>query len=816
MPNHRVPRYRSACTILSLTLLAGLAATPAVAQDGRSRSQAGPQARQYTLSAGRLTTALNALARQAGLTLSVDPALVSGKTAPAVSGLLTAQQALDRLLSGSGVTGRIDGSTILINASVDARSGVLTLGLVQVSAARQGETAYGPVDGYLAKRSATGMKTDTPIIETPQSISVVTADRIKAIGATRLQDALAYTPGVNTSPWGDQSVYDWLYVRGFDAYSPGFYMDGLQLRNSGTWGVWQTENYGLERIEFLRGPSSVLYGQGAPGGIINVVNKRPTVEPRHEVRAQLGNFNRQQLAADFSGPLDKDGKWLYRATALGQDAEWPTGDLPNDRLFIAPSLTWQPGDDTSLTLQAQFLRLRNGAVWNTYPAAGTLLSNPNGQIPVSTFLGEPDFNRYNQDQWMVGYLLEHYFNDTWSVRQNARYGRFTVDYRTFFEGDFVTVNPGNPADPANFRLVPRTPFTSDEKADSVTVDNQLQAKLRFGRWEHQLLLGLDYQRTRVDVTAHFGGSAPAIDAYAPTYGGTVTVAPPFMDGITTLEQAGLYVQDQIKFADRWVLALGGRYDYATIDTQDRLSDSDSRQYDTYLSKRAGLVYLAPDGWAPYISYTESFFPTTTRDPATGKPFDPETGRQYEAGLRYQPRGGMGRYSVAVFDLRRQNYVSFNQSFIPRANAEVAVRGIELEAIVQPITNWNVTAAYSWTPKADITASADPSEIGNRAVTYAKHIFSLWSDYRFRSGLKLGAGARYWGTTRGFNDAAPAKIPAYVLFDALISYDLGHGLELAVNGRNLADKTYVATCNGSGEICSYGARRKVIATLTQRW
>ena len=803
-----------------LALGGTLAHTPA-----RAQSAAGAQATAYDLPAGPLDATLTGIARRAGRIIVIDPTLVSGRTAGPVRGSLTLEQAFAQALTGSGleIAPGGDGSYTLKKAppapskpEAAAPRKEAVLPVVTVRAEAERETATGPVNGYVAKRTATTTKTDTPIVETPQSISVVTADRIEALGATRLKEALAYTPGVNASPWGDESQYDWIYLRGFDAYSPGFYKDGLQLRNTGSWGVWQTENYGVERLEVLRGPASVLYGQNGSGGMVNVVTKRPTAEPKREIQLQLGDHSRRQVAADFSGPLNEDDKLLYRVTGLARDAELSSGGLSNDRLFLAPSLTWKPSADTSFTLLSEFLRMRTGSVWNSYPAAGTLLPNPNGRVHVSTFIGERDFNRYNQDQWTVGYLLEHRLNDAWTFRQNARHGHFDTDYQTFYNGQFVTVNASDPTDPANFRLMERTPFASKEDAKSFVIDNQAQAKLRFGDWQHTLLVGLDHQRTRFDVVAYYGGSAPPIDLYAPMYGSSIAVAAaPFLDSNTTLSQTGLYVQDQVKLGDRWIATLGGRYDHATVDTKDRLSSTDTHQSDHNFTGRAGLVYLAPGGWSPYVSYSKSFMPTTTIDPGTGKPFKPETGRQYEAGLRFQPPGGKASYSAAIFDVLRQNYVSYDETFVPKQTGEVQVRGLELEATLRPISQMNVTAAYAWTPKAEVTASANASEIGKQANNVHRHQLSIWSDYRFANGLKVGLGARYSGSSQGANQAAPVAIPAYTLVDALIGYDFGPWA-LALNARNLTNKTYVANCDGSGTSCSYGEPRKVIMTATYRW
>lgn len=770
----------------------------------------------FDIPAQPLASALTAFARQSGLQLVYAPELTHGKQGNAVTGVKEAGTALNELLRGTGLRARQLGSTWAIDVAPASAAEETTLPVVRVKADAVRETATGPVLGYVAKRSATATKTDTPLMETPQSISVVTADRVEAIGATRLKEALAYTPGVNVSPWGDESQYDWIYLRGFDAYSPGFYKDGLQLRNTGSWAVWQTENYGMERLEVMRGPESVLYGQNGPGGMVNVVSKRPTVEPLRELQFQLGDHARRQVAGDFSGPLNESGEWLYRITGLWLDAQLPSGGLRNDRLFMAPSLTWKPNGATTLTLLSEFLRMRTGSVWSSYPVYETLLPNPNGRIALGTFIGERDFNRYDQDQWQIGYLLEHRINDSLVLRQNARYGQFDTDYKTFYNGQFVAVDTVDPGDPANFRQMERTPFSSREKAKSLVVDNQAQWTLAHGDWKHALLFGLDLQRTRFDVAAHYGGTAAPIDLYAPVYGSPVTVTPSaFLDSATTLTQAGLYVQDQIKLGERWVATVGGRHDRANIDTSDRLSGSTSRQSDHKFTRRAGLVYLAPQGWAPYASYSESFSPTTTVDPATGRPFKPETGRQLEAGLRHQPAGSRDSFSAAVFDVQRRNYVSYDQAYSPKQTGEVRVRGVELEALLQPTARTNVTAAYTWTPKADVTASNNPQEIGRQLNVVAKHQLALWADHRLGTNLTLGLGVRHTGSTRGSQEAAPARIPAITLLDARIGYDLGPWA-LALNARNLADKTYVATCDGSGTSCSYGEPRRVTATATYRW
>ena len=459
-PARRASRLAGTGLLTAITLAGPLLwAQPAAAQN-----QAESQARtSFNIPAGALSSALNRFAAQTGLYLAGAGELTQGKKSNGLTGEYTVHEGLQQLLTGSGIRFQFSGSnTVTLTQATD---NAVTLAPVTVNAEGIGESAYGPVEGFTAKRSATGSKTDTPILEIPQSISVITADQVKTTGATTLKEALSYTPGVSATPWGNDSQYDWVYLRGFDAYSPGFYQDGLQLRNSGNWAVWQTENYGIERIEYLRGPSSVLYGQNSAGGLINVVSKRPTQDPIREISAQIGTDNRKQIATDLSGQADDDGKWLYRLTALKRDADLSVGDdLPNDRSYIAPSLTWRPSNDTQLTLLAEYLDMKVASNWSNFPLEGTLLSNPNGDIPASTFWGEPNFSRYNQKQWMIGYLFEHHLNDIWTLRQNARYGEFDTDYQSFYSPRFVTVNAGDPGAPENFRLLDRTPFGSDESA----------------------------------------------------------------------------------------------------------------------------------------------------------------------------------------------------------------------------------------------------------------------------------------------------------------------------------------------------------------
>lgn len=547
--------------------------------------------------------------------------------------------------------------------------------------------------------------------------------------------------------------------------------------------------------------------------MINVVSKRPTEEPLREMQVQLGDNSHRQIAGDFSGPLDQEGKVLYRITGLVRDAKLEGSGLPNDRAFIAPSLTWRPSSDTSLTLLSHYLRIRDGSSYAGFPEVGTLLPNPNGRFSPKTYVGEPNFDHFNQDQWMVGYLLEHRVNDTWTLRQNARYGSIDVDYRQVYnQSDFFVVDPDVPENPANFRVFNRYTFGSKEKIKLGTIDNQAQARVNLGDWQHTFLFGLDFQQSRNYQRTYNDGTVSPIDGFAPVYTNDALPGNPWFDARTRLSQTGFYLQDQIRWGD-WVATLGGRYDDASATVDSYLDGSTTRFSDHKFTSRAGLVYLHPSGWAPYLSYSESFSPTLTIDPDTNTPLKPETGRQYEAGIRFQPPGGKSTYSAAVFDLRRQNYVTYTEDFLPKQTGEILVRGLEFEAAFQPIRDLNVVAAYTFTPTAEVTASSTPSEIGKQMQAVSRNQMSVWTDYRFGSGIKVGLGARFVGSNYGYQESAGAKVPAYTLLDALIGYDFQRW-SLALNIRNLTDKLYLSNC--SSGICRYGDLRKIVATANYRF
>ncbi|WP_082448741.1 TonB-dependent siderophore receptor [Xylophilus sp. Leaf220] len=683
-------------------------------------------------------------------------------------------------------------------AQAQTATGASTLKEVEVRSDAAAETATGPVNGYRAKRSATATKTDTPLAETPQSVTVVTRDQIVDQGATNVQDALNYAAGVRSDAYGFDSRTDSVRIRGAD---PSEFLDGLRKTNSYYTGNGRTDPYTLERIEVLRGPSAMLFGQGSTAGVVNLVSKRPQAERQGEVGVQIGNFGRKQIQADLTGPLTADGQWLYRLVAVGRNADTQTQQVPDDRTLVAPSLTWRPNGMTSVTFQGLYQKDKTGSSSQFFPWSGTLLPNPNGALSAGAFIGQPG-DHYDTERRTLGYLAEHRFNDRWSVRQNVRFARNEVSYLSAY-GDSFSLPGGWAADPVGQRLLGRFYYHEQRRTDTVNADQHIEGRLSTGAVQHQLLAGVDFARfktrsaTGSDASVDLGGSLPLVDAYRPV--STPGVVPALTAAPrNTMRQAGLYLQDQMKLGP-WIVVAGLRHDQV----DDRSVGSDARK-DSANSKRLGVMYALPAGWSPYVSYSESFTPQAPT--SAGLQLRPLRGEQWEAGVKYEPAGGAMAFNAAVYDLKEKNR---NASPLPNVVSQLGKtrnRGVELEA------RGAVTAAL------DVIAHYNYIDLDRQLEGLPSHQASVWSKYRFalggQGGFSVGAGLRLMGDFRDTSSGTGPRIPGVTLADAVLAYDTAQW-RLALNINNLADKRFFSTCLSRGD-CWFGSRRTVVASATYRF
>lgn len=672
-------------------------------------------------------------------------------------------------------------------------------------------------DGIVAESGSSATKTKTPLLKTPQSISVVTRKQIEQQGAKTIAEALRYTPGVSPEIRPNDR-YDIVPVRGFGAYQNFVqYLDGLRLLRGLSFSQPTVDIFDLERIEVVRGPASVLYGQMSPGGFVNLVSKKPTEEDIREVDLTLGFPNYIKAAADFGGKLNEDGTLLYRLTASGRYNETNIDDITSKRVSISPSLTIKPEEGTSLTFLFNHTNDPTSSYPSYLPATGTALSNPGfADIPYDFNIGDPDFDMFKRTVTRAGYEFEHEFGDYFTFRQNLRYSHIESEQR------------GLTGSAISGTTITRRTSHLDETVDTFVVDNQLQADFQAGGIDHTLLFGVDYQY--IDAGRLLGnGVASSIDYLNPVYGEAI-VDPAFTTETSQItKQAGVYLQEQAEIGDL-NLSFGGRYDRYSVETDTTLLATGvttrAEQENGAFTGKAGATYEFDGGIAPYLSYATSFEPPAGLgySDSGGVTLDPVKGQQAEIGIKYQPEGSGLFLMASLYDLRQQNATASDASHpgYYTQQGEIHSRGLELEAKLGLASGWDVAAAYTFID-AEITKSA-ADVVGNRPVTVPQHAASLWVHYTVQSGtfegLGLGGGVRYVGSSYGADDNS-FKVSAFTLADLALDYDFGaqspdlKGLSLNVSVSNLFDEEYVASCT-SALNCFYGTGRTTIATLKYTW
>ncbi|EPN3707554.1 ferrichrome porin FhuA [Escherichia coli] len=729
----------------------------------------------------------------------------------------------------------VSGMSVYAQAAVEPKEDTITV----TAAPAPQESAWGPAATIAARQSATGTKTDTPIQKVPQSISVVTAEEMALHQPKSVKEALSYTPGVSVGTRGASNTYDHLIIRGFAAegQSQNNYLNGLKLQGN-FYNDAVIDSYMLERAEIMRGPVSVLYGKSSPGGLLNMVSKRPTTEPLKEVQFKAGTDSLFQTGFDFSDALDDDGVYSYRLTGLARSANAQQKGSEEQRYAIAPAFTWRPDDKTNFTFLSYFQNEPETGYYGWLPKEGTVEPLPNGKRLPTDFNEGAKNNTYSRNEKMVGYSFDHEFNDTFTVRQNLRFAQNKVSQKSVY-GYGMCSDPLYTKDQEALKASPclsipqsqwghtltRQYVIDNEKLENFSVDTQLQSKFATGSVDHTLLTGVDFMRMRNDIDSWFGyaGSVAPSDIYNLDRSDFDFGAHPNPSGpyrvLLKQKQTGLYVQDQAQW-DKVLVTLGGRYDWADQSSFNRDYGNKSERDDKEFTWRGGVNYLFDNGVTPYFSYSESFEPASQTD-ANGDLFAPSKGKQYEVGVKYVPEDRPIVVTGALYQLTKTNNLMAdpNGSLFSVEGGEIRARGVELEAKAALSASVNVVGSYTYT---DAEYTTDTTYKGNTPAQVPKHMASLWADYTFfdgpLSGLTLGTGGRYTGSSYG-DPANSFKVGSYTVVDALVRYDLARvgmaGSNVALHVNNLFDREYVASCfNTYG--CFWGAERQVVATATFRF
>ncbi|QTD46365.1 TonB-dependent siderophore receptor [Ottowia testudinis] len=679
------------------------------------------------------------------------------------------------------VAGALAGASA--TAQTDPFAPAVTLPDVQVRAGAEAEASNGPVQGYAAQRSASATKTDTPLLESPQAISVVGREQMQAQGADSVLSSLRYTPGVAIGNQ-DADIWESFYLRGFKARRAR--RDGM-LYQTDAWDGRQ-EPYGIERVEVLKGPASVMFGGDEPGGQINTISKLPTPEPVREVHLELGQWGHRMLGVDHGGALNADKTSYWRLVAAARDRKGWISGAGAQRFYLAPSWTWQPNADTRFTLMGEFQRDHATPLEYGVPAQAALRPPPALSVPRGFFAGEPGFDDARIRRASVGWRLSHRFQPGWTLHHAARY--LDVGTHIQYTNSDALLPDG--------RTLQRTKGTRMQRGSAQWVtDNFLQADWRTPGIEHQSIVGFDYASDRLssqrwDVPITSGG---ALDVFDPVHGQAVygAAVPHRGSRHEVLRQGGFYLQDQMKIQQRWAVTVGLRHGWASWG--ERPYDK-SKPYDlsraSALTGRAGVVYLADGGWAPYASWSQSFKPQGGTD-RQGRRFSPARGEQFEVGLRYQPPGQDMLLTASAYHLSKTNVLTPDP--VDRSHSvqtgKVVVKGLELEAQARLTRGLGVTAGYGYTD-ARVAASNRAAEVGQRVRDIPRHQFSIWADQKLTAlnlpAWTLGLGVRHVGAVNNPDHT----VPAYTVVDAMLRYQQGPW-RAQLNVKNLGNRHYVESC-----------------------
>jgi iron complex outermembrane receptor protein len=655
--------------------------------------------------------------------------------------------------------------------------------------------------------TAQALKVETPAKETPRSVSIISEDELRVRAPQKLDEALRYTSGVTSQPYGADNDTDWFKVRGFDAAT---YLNGNRLFRDGYY-TWLVEPYGLESVEVVKGPSAILFGESAPGGVVNAVQKKPTFTPQGEVKVEVGNNNHQSIGFDIADEANDSGTMRYRLVGLMTSQDGELDDTENERFYIAPSLEIDVSDRTMLTLMATYLK-DDGVPTNPFfPAAGTLVDSEYGKIDPSTNLGEPDYDKYERTQISLGYLLEHDINDTWTFSQNANYGSNEL----FLRSVYSMPSPG--WDLNDDSLYYRGIVFRDGKNQSFTFDNNAVGNWMTDNAEHTVLVGVDlqYHNTKGDEQDNY--SFGTVNPFNPSYGNYTP-----LDSADNIKreidkyQASVYSQYQLKFHEQWIGNVGARYDWVKTENSGKGASVDQNESrdDGELSLSAGLMYLAENGLSPYANYSQSFEVISTIDTATGKLYKPLEGEQVEVGVKYEPSFMDGFVNIAWFDITQKNALVTNPStWVATQTGEVTSTGVEVEGTAQLTDDVKLLANYTYTKaETDETYGKGTQQAG----LIPKHQASAWVDYsayRLIPGLNVGTGVRYVGESKDNPASSDLTVPSVTLWDASVTYDISSQWQAQLNVNNILDKEFISGCD---YYCYFGQSRSVMLNANYRW
>lgn len=628
----------------------------------------------------------------------------------------------------------------------------------------------------------------------PNSSAVLNRKDIEDQGARKLDQALHYQAGILSEPFGADNKVEWFKIRGFDA---SISLDGTPTTPNGYF-VWKPELFGVESVEVLKGPNSLIFGASEAGGVVNLVTKRPHKEEALLMNAELGYRKRMGLGIDYNGIANDDGTVYYRIVAQARREDGMQRHTDMKSYYLAPSVTFDIGDRTSLTLLTS-IQHEDGRPTNGFlPAYGTIIGTPYGMIDRRLNAGEPDFDRLKRTQVSAGWLLSHEISDDWTFTQNYKFSRLSIDQKNVFAY----------GSDGNRELLRGYTFT-DGSTRNHYIDNRVSGKLRLSdNIELLPTVGFDYLKSDTSGQNNGFGLAPNLDMFAPVYGAPFTVNATPYD--LHSKQLGVYASAQLRVGKNWNFNAGIRHDRAK--SHGNISGADTSYDVSHNSVNVGAMYISDYGVSPYISYSESFKPVAGVD-GYGNTYQPYEAKQTEVGLKLEPSWLDGTLTLAYFDIEEKNALISDASNIQSQSGKRTNKGVELQGDFNITPNTAVKASYTHNhSRQDITAAQTI-----HTPLIPKHQASLWISHRFNlqnsNRLTVAAGARYNGSTEDERYYPGERIASHTLLDLMMQYQFNRDWTLQLNARNLTDKTYVSGCDF---YCYYGGGRTIDLQLSYQW
>ncbi|MET0610541.1 MAG: TonB-dependent receptor [Pseudomonas caspiana] len=647
------------------------------------------------------------------------------------------------------------------------------LDTITVNADANYESATGPVSGYRATRSATATKTDTAIKDIPQSISVVPASVLTDLGSSNVERALDYAGGVSKqNNFGGLTLYEYS-IRGFTTSE--FYKDGFSANR----GYPSTPDAAsVERIEVLKGPAASLYGRGDPGGTVNIVTKKPQADAFTTLQTSAGSWDRYRTALDVNAPLNDDKTVLSRVNLAVEDNNSFRDHVESKRVFVAPTFSWQLSPDTHLSVETEFVRHSS-----TFDRGIVAPNNKWSGMSRRTFLGEPNDGDIDNDNNMIQAALEHQLNDFWSLRLASHYK----------EGELSGYASESRALNADGRTVNRRYRERDMNWHDSITQLELRGLVDIGSWEHQLLIGTEYENYRKNErVTNTAGSPYAIDIYQPVYG------QPKPNGVRSgtdffehVESQALNLQDQIVFTDKLRGMIGARFEHFEQSTDDYTRSVTNKQQHDAQTYRTGLLYQLTPHVGLFANASTSFKPNNGFD-AAGKSFKPEEGVGYEAGIKTDLFDDRLSATLAAFHIEKENVLALDPGTDSnRAVGKARSQGVDMQFTGQVTDAVRVIGAFAYID-AEVTKGDTTIPTGSRILGVAKHSGSLLGVYEFQNGVlkgsDLGAAFTYVGDRSG-EAGTSFELPAYHTVDLLAHYKATENVTVGLNLNNLFDEKY---------------------------